>query len=188
MQTSILSTIFLAASALALPTSSGYYPPPTTPTCTSKSTSISSWTVHDFDFHASYIFSTPAHQNSWGYANFTLENPALEEKHICSATSSQLSDFFYGTVVYECVSVTDGDKATFTYSRPDNVLRINQTWNCADEGSRFTAEGGIKLDLNCKEDKYQNPDWHTGDIYSSRTITCDKVTVTAPIETMTAVA
>ncbi|KAK4201149.1 hypothetical protein QBC40DRAFT_339263 [Triangularia verruculosa] len=25
------------------------------------------WTVHDFDFHASYVFTNPAHQNSWGY-------------------------------------------------------------------------------------------------------------------------
>ena len=99
---SIVSSILLATSALALvlPTpisprgaGTGPYPvPPVSPGCNAKSTSVTGWTVHNFDFHASYIFSTPAHQNSWGYANFTLTNPAVDYAATCGASSDQLSD------------------------------------------------------------------------------------------------
>lgn len=191
---SILSSLLLATSALALPTSTiprdadaPYPPPPTASGCTASSTKVSQWTVNDFDFHASYTFSTPAHQNSWGYVNFTLTNPAVNYTPVCSAASDQLSDFFYGNFIYNCEIPNTADKATFTFSRPDNNLRINQTWNCADEGSRFTAQGGVKLNLNCSDTTWQNPDWAPGQIYSQRTVTCGKLTVPAPIEEMSAV-
>lgn len=194
----LLSTLLLAGSALALPSrvvprdANTYYPPPpaATPTgCTASSTKVSQWTVDEFDFHASYIFSTPAHQNSWGYVNFTLSNPALNYTPVCSAASDQLSDFFYGNFVYNC-QVPDSaaaDKASFTFARPNNTLAINQTWHCADEGSRFTAEGGVQLNLSCSDTTWQNPNWQPGQIYSSRTVTCGKVTVPATIEEMSAV-
>lgn len=192
---SILSScLLLASSALALPSTipradSNYpYPvPPAAPGCTDKSTNLTEWTVGSFDFHASYTFTTPAHQNSWGYVNFTLINPAVSYTPICSAASNQLSDFFYGTVIYDCTVPVTSDKATFTFSTPGSELRINQTWNCAGEGSRFTAIGGVKLNLTCDDTTWQNPNWTTGQIYSSRTITCGKVTVPAPIEEMSAV-
>ncbi|KAM0252842.1 hypothetical protein ACHAQJ_007528 [Trichoderma viride] len=196
----ILSTLLLAGSALALPTLTtprdvkvAYPPPPPPPPpaasgCTASSTKVSQWTVDDFDFHASYTFSTPAHQNSWGYVNFTLTNPALGYTPICSAASDQLSDFFYGNFVYNCqVPSNITDKATFTFSRPDNSLLINQTWNCADEGSRFSAQGGVNLNLTCSDTTWQNPDWTPGQIYSQRTVACGKVTVPATIEEMSAV-
>lgn len=156
--------------------------------CTSESPKLDAWTVRNFDFHSSYIFSTPSHQNSWGYVNFTLENPVLDYKPICSASSNWLSQFFYGEIVYDCVGGPEGDKATFTYSRPKNELRINQTWHCAGENSRFEAEGGVKLDLDCEEEFWQNPDWDMGEFYSTRTVTCNFVTVPAPIEEVRGVA
>ncbi|KAH6610095.1 hypothetical protein Trco_000115 [Trichoderma cornu-damae] len=155
--------------------------------CTASSAKVSQWTVEDFDFHASYTFTTPAHQNSWGYVNFTLANPAVGYSPVCSASSNQLSDFFYGNFVYSCDVPVAADKATFTFSRPGSDLRINQTWNCADEGSRFTAQGGVKLNLTCSDTTWQNPAWTPGHIYSLRTVTCGKATVPAPIEEMSAV-
>lgn len=147
------------------------------------------WTVENFDFHASYLFSTPSHQNSWGYVNFTLANAALDYKPVCTAASSWLSDFYYGNIIYQCEvpESVPGDAASFTFDRPTNNLKVNQTWSCVEEGGRFWAEGGVALDLDCKETKWQNPNWKPGQFYSTRDITCTPVTVNAPIETISAV-
>ena len=108
------------------------------PGCQASSFGNFAWQVENFDYHASYIFTTPAHQNSWGYVNFNLTNPALEYKAVCSATSNQLSDFFYGTMAYNC-TVPDGSttKTTFDFSRPSGVLNVNQTWTCSDEDPQY---------------------------------------------------
>ena len=98
------------------------------------------WTVEDFDYHASYIFTTPAHQNSWGYVNFNLSNPAFPYLASCSATSNQLSDFFYGTMWYNCTLPEEapyGGEATFAFSRPSGKLDINQTWTCDDPDPQY---------------------------------------------------
>lgn len=169
----------LAGFALALPaTVSGG--------CIAQSRKLKSWTVRHFDFHADYIFSTPSHQNSWGYVNFTLENSVLDYKPICSAQSDQLQDFFYGNVIYSCQGVPHGDKATFTFNRANNHLHINQTWHCPGASSTypdsvFDARGGANLLLSCTDCKWQNPDWQMGEFYSTESITCDHVTVPVPI-------
>jgi hypothetical protein len=179
-----LSALLLAGSTAALPTEIRQANPES---CMSKSTKVSKWSVENFDYHASYTFTTPAHQNSWGYVNFTLSNPALDYKPICSAASSQLQDFYYGNFVYKCDVPVEGDEASFTFSRPASDLRINQTWSCVEEGGRVWAEGGIKLDLDCKDETWENPEWKQGQIYSSRTISCAQVTVDAPVETISAI-
>lgn len=158
-------------------------------TCLERSQDMTKWTVEQFDFHSSYIFTTPSHQNSWGYVNFTLSNPALDYKPTCSAQSNQLSDFFYGTVLYECTMPEEAlsrrsvsqEAAAFTFSRPSGELEVAQSWYCPEEGARFVAEGGVKLNLNCKDREWQNPDWEMGQIYSSRTVTCDLVDAEAPV-------
>lgn len=38
----------------------------------------------------------------------------------------------------------------------------------------FTGAGATNFTLTCEEEKYENPDWEIGEIYSSRTITCEK--------------
>jgi hypothetical protein len=180
---SLFTTALLAGAAAALPTT------PQETTCTSKSTKVTEWTVKDFDFHASYIFTNPAHQNSMGSVNFTLENAAVEYPLICESRSFWLQDFYYGMINYNCtLNGENTDMGTFNFSRPTNRLNINQTWACADEGSMFWAEGGVDLDLNCEDKTEQNPDWKPGQIYSSRYITCDKVTVPAKMETLRAAA
>ena len=98
------------------------------------------WTVQDFDYHASYIFTTPAHQNSWGYVNFNLSNPAIPYLASCSATSNQLSDFFYGTMWYNCTLPDEtpyGGAAQFAFSRPSGKLDVNQTWTCDDPDPQY---------------------------------------------------
>lgn len=99
------------------------------------------WTVEDFDYHASYVFSTPAHQNSWGYVNFNLSNPAVPDVVAsCSAASDQLEDFFYGTFWYDCTfnGTTSGPApATFNFNRPTGELDVNQTWICDDADPEY---------------------------------------------------
>ncbi|AEO56633.1 hypothetical protein MYCTH_2078150 [Thermothelomyces thermophilus ATCC 42464] len=137
------------------------------------------WTAKAFDFHASYIFSTPSHQNSWGYVSFDLVNPADQTTTHCEASSNQLSDFFYGNFQYKCNDTERLGKTTFDFNRPANLLRVNQTWRCDDKDPQwpitFTGRGQVAFNLTCTEEKYENPDWQMGEIYSSRTITCGKV-------------
>lgn len=183
---SLWTSLLLAgsASAAALPTSGLFS---RNETCKDASLQVDSWVVEDFDYHASYLFTNPAHQNSWGYVNFTLANPVLDYRPICSASSNQLSDFFYGTVNYECqlpegVEVPEGNLATFNFSSPSKVLNINQTWECEDPMAAVVAQGGITLDLECTDETWENPDWQPGQFYSTRFITCEKVTVDVPVE------
>ncbi|KAJ4288812.1 hypothetical protein N0V88_007139 [Collariella sp. IMI 366227] len=120
------------------------------------------WTVHGFDYHASYTFSTPAHQNSWGYVNFNLTNNVVPYTVVCSAASSQLTDFFYGTVDYTCtLPATAPAKAAVKF-------RFRGT---------FVVSGSTDLDLTCTDIKTENPDWQPGEIYSSRDIKCTPVDV-----------
>lgn len=135
----------LYTSLLALATCVSGTPTPLSPRAATASCSDASvhgfaWTVKDFDFHASYIFSTPAHQNSWGYVSFNLSNPAVPDVVAsCSAQSSQLSDFFFGTVSYQCTygGAAGPAPATFSFNRPSGELAINQTWTCSDKSPTY---------------------------------------------------
>ncbi|PNY26793.1 Uncharacterized protein TCAP_03272 [Tolypocladium capitatum] len=188
MLASILPALLVAGAALAAPAPG---PQVKTNTCTSTSTKVKEWSIIDFDFHSSYIFSTPAHQNSWGYVNFTLQNPAVGYQVCCSASSNQLQDFFFGTVIYTCDGCNApvaADKTTFTFSRPTDELFVNQTWNCAGEGSRFSAQGGVVLNLTCADQSWQNPTWQQGQIYSTRNVDCQHVDAKVPIKAMSGIA
>ncbi|KAH8882333.1 hypothetical protein GQ53DRAFT_604249, partial [Thozetella sp. PMI_491] len=167
------------------------------PGCSDHSFKNFQWAVQNFDFHASYIFSTPSHQNSWGYVNFTLENPALPYVAQCLASSDQLSDFFYGTLPYSCsfpqgTTHPAGTGAKFDFSRPSGELRINQTWQCSDVDpiypTTFWARGAVNLTLDCTDTTWVNPNWTAGQIYSDREIKCQPVTVLVKPFEMTAVA
>jgi len=139
------------------------------------------WGVEDFAYNASYLFTTPAHQNSWGYASFELSNSALTYKATCSASSSQLSDFFYGTQIYECKMPDPegaGTTTTFSFDYPGRKLGVNQTWSCSDTEpdypTTFRAVGTITLDLDCDDTGTQtDPNWHQGGgFYSTRYVGC----------------
>ncbi|KAL1838578.1 hypothetical protein VTJ49DRAFT_2505 [Mycothermus thermophilus] len=138
-----------------------------------------SWEAQNVYFHASYIFTTPAHQNSWGYISFDLFNPADESTAHCEAASNQLSDFFYGTVQYTCDDTLRVGQTSFDFSRPGNRLRVEQNWTCDDQDPQypitFTARGDVNLTLSCTDETWENPDWEMGQIYSSRAIECQPV-------------
>lgn len=147
----LLQTLILTITALPLATSTTIPPreaepnapnscsaPPPRPNCESKAKSLK-WTVQDFDYHASYIFTTPAHQNSYGYVNFNLTSTAVGFTASCSASSSQLTDFFYGTQWYTCILSPDapaGSVVEFQFNRPTGQLDVRQTVVCPAEKNK----------------------------------------------------
>lgn len=160
--------------------------------CSDTSFKKFAWTAKNFDFHASYTFTTPSHQNSWGYVSFDLVNPADQTTTHCEAASSQLSDFFYGTVAYKCNDTARVGETTFDFARPTNQLRINQTWTCDDKDPKyptiFTGRGEVDLKLECKDETWKNPKWEMDQIYTSRTITCAPVESTIKPKELSAIA
>lgn len=135
-----LSASLLALATLALGSPISLAPRDDSTGCSDLSLKGFEWQVDNFDFHASYIFSTPAHQNSWGYASFNLSNPAVPNVVAsCSAASNQLQDFFFGTQIYKCiVNGTDGPApASFAFNRSTGELDINQTWTCRDADPKY---------------------------------------------------
>ncbi len=111
------------------------------PGCTSNSFGDFAWGLEGFDYHASYVFTTPAHQNSWGYVNFNLSNPALTYPAVCSAASDQLDDFFYGTQTFTC-TLPDGvdsttTSTTFEFNHASGLLNVTQTWTCSDADPQY---------------------------------------------------
>lgn len=169
------------------------------PSCSTTSFQNFSWALSAFDYHASFIFTTPAHQNSWGYVNFNLSNPAIGSSvtTVCSASSSQLSDFFYGTVQYTCTNTPESNKSdvgktTFDFNRPTGELRFNQSWTCRDGDPRwpttFTGYAAVNLQLDCTESTWQNQNWTMGQIYSTRDVRCSPVDLSINPKEMTAVA
>ncbi|KAK3370516.1 hypothetical protein B0H63DRAFT_454681 [Podospora didyma] len=149
--------------------------------CTHTSFNGFQWDVQAFDYHASFIFTTPAHQNSWGYVNFNLSNPADKSLAKCSASSNQLSDFFYGNMVYNCETAEGKQTGSFDFNKASGELRVNQTWRCDDQDPqwpiRIKASGSAIIPLDCTERLYQNANWTLGQIYSTRDITCKPVTL-----------
>ena len=100
------------------------------------------WTVHGFDFHSTYTFTTPAHQNSWGYVNFNLTNNVVPYTAVCSAASSQLTDFFFGTVDYTCTLPSDappGASVKFRFSRPSGQLDISESIICNEKQATYDS-------------------------------------------------
>jgi hypothetical protein len=52
----------------------------------------------------------------------------------------------------------------------------------------FTGRGNANFTLECSDEKWENPDWEMGQIYSSRTVTCKPVDSEIKPTEMTAVA
>ncbi|KAL2022386.1 hypothetical protein VTK56DRAFT_5453 [Thermocarpiscus australiensis] len=161
--------------------------------CTDTSMNSFAWLARSLDYHASYVFSTPSHQNSWGYVSFDLFNPADQTTAHCEAASNQLSEFFYGNMQYKCNDTLRSGSTSFDFSKPTGQLRVNQTWVCDDKEPQwpitFSGRGEANFTLDCTEETYQNPNWTMGQIYSSRDIKCAVIQETriVPFE-MTAVA
>lgn len=152
------------------------------PGCTAASLGNFDWSIGEFVYNKSITFSTPAHQIASGVVQFNLTNPALAYPAVCEAYSTQLSDFFYGNIIYNCTSEGPETTTTFAFNAPAGTLDVNQTWTCSDKDPQypdtFHYQGSVNLTLSCSESDYKNPDWQIGEIYSSNATACKQEGVT----------
>ncbi|KAF4459865.1 hypothetical protein FALBO_13376 [Fusarium albosuccineum] len=182
-----LTTLLLATSAMALPTVT-LTSRADSQSCMAKGAKVTEWTVHDFEFEATYTKSSPKKQTSTGTVSFTIENPVLNYKAKCHATSKKGDVFFTGSTDYDCDVPLKGDAASFTYDRKSGKVGIVQSWSCLKEGGRFEAKGNTKVKLDCKEANWKNPNYKDGaKVYSNRRVTCTKKSFKTPILEMSAV-
>jgi hypothetical protein len=134
--TSSLSLLLLLFS---LPTTLTHPSKRQTTNCLASPPKCWSWRLTDFYFHSSVIFSTPAHQIDGGWVSFNLTQPALDLTMECSASSTQLQDWFYGNQWYACAggdgTVPGNATASFRFDRVTGRVDVNQTWGCGDGGS-----------------------------------------------------
>lgn len=119
-----------AAAALALAATATAAP-------TDATTSLT-WDVKDFDFHADYVFTTPAHQNSYGYVSFSLTSEKTGAVYSCDAQSSQIPNFFYDFNDFYPCSASKGavegteSSVSFKYNREDGKVTVRETLNASD--------------------------------------------------------
>jgi hypothetical protein len=87
--------------------------------------------LEEISYSSALVYSTPAHL-AVAYAKlaFNLTNTAVPYTTLCTASSSQEFDFFYGEVIYRCYTpgVHPGASASFTFNQPDGTFHVNQTW------------------------------------------------------------
>jgi hypothetical protein len=105
-------------------------PPQHHDTCTKDA----SFTLHAISYSSSEIYSTPSHLAVHdATVSFNLTNSAVSYTARCTASSGQLTDYFYGNIVYTCEIPAEagaGAGATFTFDRPSDVFGVNATWSC----------------------------------------------------------
>ncbi|KAK2603651.1 hypothetical protein QQS21_004124 [Conoideocrella luteorostrata] len=171
-----LATILVAGSAVAAPTPGS---------CTDRSFHNTIVQIRDFNFHANTYHTTPAHANVNSDVSFKISNPNAAYTALCHASGGILGTYYDGSLNYDCdipLGRRAAESASFNFNYPTGELRINQTWACSGENSRFFAVGSVKLPLKCDKEEYQNPHWHEGEIYSNQTITCGELQADAKIE------
>ncbi|KAF2762344.1 hypothetical protein EJ05DRAFT_206464 [Pseudovirgaria hyperparasitica] len=176
---SLKSTILsLLPTALLLTSSTTAAPLAPRAGCPGATTSFS-FDVKNFDYHDGTTFSTPAHQIPGGFVAFNLTSAADVVPRQCNAYSTQLSDFYYGTLNYTCTTTTaDGEVvqtgSLFTYDTPGETLVLVEPFEC--DGQKYVAKGTYTFEppLQCVTEEYQNDDWQQGEIYSSRKRTCEE--------------
>ncbi|KAL8377257.1 hypothetical protein RB595_008101 [Gaeumannomyces hyphopodioides] len=144
------------------------------------------WEVRDFAYRAFWIYQNPAQLWARGELSYTLANPATGREAACRASSSQLSDFFYGNAVYSCDVPDQGGQPlplpTFRFNGYGLWrLQVNETWICSP-GGIFIGTGTKDLPLSCNDTGVvENPDWEPGqpgNFYSTRYLTCDPLSTT----------
>lgn len=90
------------------------------------------FTLSNIEYTESMVYSTPAHLAvADGHITFNLSNTAVPYITYCEAYGYHLTQYFYGEFTYNCDSLTGveaGAGSNFTFSRPDGVLNVNQTW------------------------------------------------------------
>ncbi|CAI6225424.1 unnamed protein product [Periconia digitata] len=164
------STLLLLASPLALAASL-----PPRALCLST---LPLFIIPNLEYSSLIQYSNPAHM-SVSRANIDFNITGHTTSACAGAASGQTSSgaFFAFPSPIDC-NEADGSaiETTFSYAGPSRTLQINETWIC--EGDQYLATATQALDLSCKGNLWQNPEWTEGEIYSSESVTCAPARVT----------
>jgi hypothetical protein len=94
---------------------------------------VPTFQLTDINYSDSMVYSTPAHLATYGGTiAFNVTNTEEAGVHYvtkCSAYGVHLTGFFYGEIIYTCDQPAGAaGSTTFTFSKPDNMFTMNQTW------------------------------------------------------------
>ena len=85
--------------------------------------------LKDISYSSEVVHSSPEHRAvAEGKISFKLTNTAVEGTALCSGDSSHFANFFYGEKTYYCQVPLGAGPSSFTFSKPDGVFMVNQTW------------------------------------------------------------
>ncbi|KAK0632728.1 hypothetical protein B0T14DRAFT_560393 [Immersiella caudata] len=164
-----LAFLVLGALAGAAPAAA----PSQTESCKDASFLHASWAVKGFRYHSLITYSTPSHPIATGFVDFNLTNVALPYTLSCSATSSQMSDFFYGNQWYLCTDSL-GNDAEFQFDKSSGRLDLQQKWACANDSPpvSFMGKGTANVTMVCRTGRWQKQNWTAGETYSTEHTDC----------------
>jgi hypothetical protein len=129
----LLTTVLLFAyTALAAP--QAYPTQPPAETCGRRSPQAKSLQLTNFYLHSREEFTTPSHQNSYGYLSFEVHNPILDYVIQCDTMSTTLPEFYSAGREWTCYAPPGiGGSVTFSYDRSTGKLDLIQKWVCYDD-------------------------------------------------------
>ncbi|KAK0651057.1 hypothetical protein B0T16DRAFT_344745 [Cercophora newfieldiana] len=131
------------------------------------------WKIPAFDYHESYTFTTPAHQNSWGYVDFNLTNNLVPYATPCKAQNNRMFDFYGETPAFACTPPDEaplGAAANFRFNKKTGQLDVEET--VVVEGESVLVAGSVNVTLTCTDKTEINENWVIGEVYSQRDVKC----------------
>ncbi|CAI6337808.1 unnamed protein product [Periconia digitata] len=134
--------------------------------------------IPNLEYRSEITYSSPSHlAGSTANINFNITGHTTSA---CSGTATgqtSSGSFFAFPFPIDCTEAAGTSvETTFSYAGPSRTLQVNETWTC--EGDQYVATATQALDLSCKANFWQNPDWTQGSIYTSETVTCAPARVT----------
>ncbi|KAK4174504.1 hypothetical protein QBC36DRAFT_357133 [Triangularia setosa] len=182
-------------------------------TCSGVSLSVFNWTAKAFHYHSLISLSGASTSNIQsagdGYLSFNLSNPALGPSfdQLCTATSTQLDQFFYLDKWFTCLYTPTSSSsshlnpilartsaASFRFDKVSGRFEVKQDWEC-DDGpdpnyptTSFSGAGGVNIALDCKVDVWQNQNWGSEMLYLNQTVECGVLDVAVGLDSLEAMA
>ncbi|KAK0625860.1 hypothetical protein B0T14DRAFT_421388 [Immersiella caudata] len=130
------------------------------------------WKIPLFDYHESYTFTTPAHQNSWGIVDFNLTNDLVSYATPCKAQNNRMFDFYGEIPAFACTPPDEaplGAAANFRFNKRTGQLDV-EGW--VDREEKVLVAGSINITLTCTDKTTVNENWVLGEVYSQRDVNC----------------
>ncbi|CEJ87234.1 hypothetical protein VHEMI04347 [[Torrubiella] hemipterigena] len=131
--------------------------------CASQAIAMKSWTIHNFNFNASKVFTTPAHQFGDGYVGFNLFNTVTNEERRCDGGAGRLDPWFVGDANFQCRTMNGANdpNTVFNFNLASRTVKLNQSFECPGSVTQYVAQGGADLSkhVGYTKTEYHNYGW-----------------------------